>query len=199
MIRTKFDCDYVLAKLKQYRIILPRVFRDYHPCGQPFEIYILTSKKGAERIRERAGNYDYIGDRIDSILIPHSPEDDDNDIDIESAAELFYHKFDMKIINHDGGKEILRTFCRRKALTQINLTLCRGYSQRSILCNSPSINDATRSAIVDDFDNQVQSFFSRNGEQRGIPQTFEKVAVYVGVKHDDAVIISFDVSKANGF
>mmetsp|Transcript_8551 Transcript_8551/g.14178 ORF Transcript_8551/g.14178 Transcript_8551/m.14178 type:complete len:389 (+) Transcript_8551:109-1275(+) len=108
-----------------------RMFHECHPNGERIEAYIMTSKKGAERIRTRAYRYN-LHDRIDDILIvlPSSPsstgahaDEDPLSMDIASVPNMLYENYDMRLVNHDGGHNVLQAFWQAGALTQLHLTL----------------------------------------------------------------------------
>ena len=109
-----------------------RIFQEQHPgTSEPIEVYILTSASGAESVRSRAYKYN-LQDRIEKILIVCSLADRPNEIDYSSIPGRLYSEFNMKIVNHDGGKKVFRNFCRQGILPQFNITLCRNLAMREL-------------------------------------------------------------------
>ena len=154
-----------------------RLFHGTYPDGSPIEAYILTSQLGAARIRQRAGLLG-LADRIEDMLIvvppPPPPTTDSSsssssgdtssiissDIDISLIPKLLYDKYDMRLIDHDGGHKVLAAFARSGALCQMDLTLGRGLSVKEVLATAAmdSIPEPTRTSMLDQFDDRVKDF-----------------------------------------
>ena len=162
------------------------------------EVYILTSETGAMNIRKRAGHFG-LQHRIDSMLIVSSPPEDPNEVDVQSIPALLYQKFDMRLVNNDGGQTVLQKFSVAGALSQINITLCRGLALKEL------------DAIVrlghsdEDFTRNVQLFFSahastpRGGADRcPCPSTtvFGHGEIPAAVMRPAAVLLAADDSVA---
>ena len=125
-----------------------RVFHETHPSGEAMEVYIVTSKIGAVSLRQRARLFG-LQDRIDSMLIVLSPRCStcslgdgstngscscSSRIDLASLPEVLYTRFDIRVANHDGGREVLRRFCATAGVMgQLSLTLCRKKSLFDLL------------------------------------------------------------------
>ena len=143
-----------------------RLFHGTYPDGTPIEAYILTSQLGAARIRQRAGLMG-LADRIEGMLIvvpPASSSSGDDasssDIDISLIPKLLYDKYDMRLIDHDGGHKVLAAFARSGALCQMDLTLGRGSSVKEVLAaaGTDSIPEPTRISMLEQFDDRVKDF-----------------------------------------
>ena len=154
-----------------------RVFHDYHPnTDEPIEAYILTTTIGAKRIKERCHHY-HLQDRIDSMLIilpslPNQPER----MDLTSLPSLLYQKYDLRIINHDGGQKVLLDFARQGILTQMNLTFGRQINLQQVLEQlSPGIVDESlRMLCLQEVSQRIHYFFSSKSTEssrivHGIP------------------------------
>jgi hypothetical protein len=74
------------------------------------------------------------------MIIPFSKDNDDNSIDIENIPNMLYSKLGMKIVNHDGGRQILNDFLKAGALSQMNLTLCRHKSLHDVIQSNKKLN-----------------------------------------------------------
>ena len=115
---------------------IARAFYDRHPNGEEIEVYIISSTNGCQEIRQRAQHISYLKDRIDHILIDLSPlKGDPNDIDLTQLPRLFYEKYHMKIINNDGGHQLMLKCYQANIMSQFNLTLCRKDSLKDIMLN----------------------------------------------------------------
>ena len=147
-----------------------RLFHGCYPDGSPIEAYILTSALGAKRIRERAGLLG-LADRIEDMLIvvpaPTSADsstgtcsDDDlsSDVDISLIPKLLYDKYDMRLINHDGGRQVLAAFGRSGSLCQMNLTLGRGFSVKELLSATTDVSEIDKRLALESFDERIKNF-----------------------------------------
>lgn len=83
-----------------------------------------------------------------------------SDIDISLIPKLLYDKYDMRLIDHDGGHKVLAAFARSGALCQMDLTLGRGLSVKEVLATAAmdSIPEPTRTSMLDQFDDRVKDF-----------------------------------------
>lgn len=83
-----------------------RIFHETLPDGRPIEAYIVTSAAGARRIRQRAPSYG-LEARIEDMLIVLSPpgDEDSTEIDLGRLPQLLFDKYDMRIVDHDGGQK----------------------------------------------------------------------------------------------
>jgi len=106
-----------------------------------------------------------LADRIEGMLIvvpPPSSSGDasSSDIDISLIPKLLYDKYDMRLIDHDGGHKVLAAFARSGALCQMDLTLGRGSSVKEVLAaaGTDSIPDSTRISMLEQFDDRVKDF-----------------------------------------
>lgn len=103
---------------------------------QALEVYILTSTHGAQAITERVMTMDrfrHLRHRLQQMLIVHSPADNPSLVDLATIPQRLYDQFDMRIVNHDGGKVVFDEFMRYGAVNQVNITFCRKNSLRSFL------------------------------------------------------------------
>lgn len=65
----------------------------------------------------------------------------------------------MRIVNHDGGADVLRKFSAAGALCQLNLTLCRLKSLATVLEENATICSAVKSETLAQFSERVKYFF----------------------------------------
>lgn len=130
-------------KHPKYDFLGCRVFHERLPNGQPVEAYIMTSEYGAWHIRRRARDFN-LHNRIEDMLITlpaPATEGDGIDTSLQAEARMdlstvpryLYEKLDIRVANHDGGRDVLRAFARAGALSQLNLTLCQGRSIVDVL------------------------------------------------------------------
>lgn len=165
-----------------------RIFKEVHPNGDPFEVYIVTSVNGANKIRSRAYLYG-LEARIEDILIVLSPQDLPDEIDLKILPELLYHKYDMRVINHDGGQGVLRKFAQAKILPQLNLSLMRKRSLKDIITTSEMLSPEQRSYGLSNFPNKVQNFFHSTSDG-SIPSALKPVSV-ISDSGDNIAIVTF--------
>lgn len=142
------------------------IFTKKHPDGSDMEVYIMTSELGASRIRSRCALYG-LQDRIENMLIVLPPTQRklgegelSEDIDLTVIPQLLYEKYNMKIVNHDGGHKVLAEFCRAGVISQMNLTLCRKFTIREVLAAMPHIPQEKKDEAFADFDRRLYHFFS---------------------------------------
>jgi hypothetical protein len=167
-----------------------RVFNEVHPDGSPYEVYIITSTRGAERIRQRASTYGFNSKRIDEILIIASPEGNPEDIDLQSLPSLLYRRYDMRLINHDGGQYVLDKFIQAKILPQMNLSLCRKHSLEQVLQSSSILSVEQRSYALMHYPGNCQNFFTSSVDG-SVPRSLQAFQVIVD-EHEDIGIVCFD-------
>jgi hypothetical protein len=165
-----------------------RIFSSFHPTGEPIECYIVTTEIGAQRICDRAKAFPYFTEeRLKEILIvlPSQDEDHPEVLDLSSLPSLLYSKYDMKIINHDGGQKILRDFSKAGILTQMNLTLGMNHTLREVVESLPSflISEEKREKTLEAFHERIHCFFSfrkneeENEQEEGVEGQEEEVVV----------------------
>jgi hypothetical protein len=138
-----------------------RIFHERHPTGEEIEVIILTSAVGAARIRSQAAVYG-LADRIDLMLVvlPLSATAiSDEDVDITAIPGLLFDRFGMRIVNHDGGHDLLHEFYATGSLCQMNITLCRNMSTRAVCETWPLVDAQTRRDVVATFGERVRYFF----------------------------------------
>ncbi len=180
------------------------VFTAKHPTGEPLEVYILTTEIGAARVRERAADFG-LADRITDMLIvlpslPNQPER----MDLTSLPSLLFQRYEMKIVNHDGGQKVLLDFARQKVLTQMNLTLGRKINVRDVLQQLPAgiVSDETRLTCLKEVDSRVRHFFASAGSAgkvvRGVPRELS-VACVIEDEAKDVAVITFNSKKGIDF
>jgi hypothetical protein len=186
-----------------------RIFTATHPTGEPVESYILTTKVGAERIRDRCHLFD-LQDRIDDILIvlPSFPSGEE-DMDLSSLPSLLYEKYNMKIVDHDGGQKVLQDFCRQGVIPQMNLTLGRKMHLQEVLQRLPTsiISEELSQTCLSSFDKRVRSFFSyplssqpedKATFSQGIPPSLP-ISYCVEDDNKDVAVITFNTKGGFDF
>lgn len=149
-------------KHAQHDFLASRIFHEKLPTGLPMEAYIVTSERGAWNIRQRAADFS-LQNRIEDMLIvlppsAFSPSGDDLhvssnntttatdfetdglsvDMDLSLLPTYLYEHLDIRVANHDGGRDVLRAFARAGALSQLNLTLCQDRSAVEVLRGNSS-------------------------------------------------------------
>jgi len=169
-----------------------RVFSATHPDGSPVETYVLTSEAGADRMRQRAGNYP-LGRSIDEILVAVSPPGQPEVLDIARVPEELRRRFDIRIANHDGGQTVLSKFSEAGVMSQINLTLMRNASVFDVLSHDPRLPTEQRQRMMEEFDARRQLFFSGNHR---LPGALKPVSVLSDGA--DAMVVSFDARALRG-
>ncbi len=171
------------------------IFHQCCPDGRPIEAYILTSQVGASRLKERAANYG-LADRIDQIVIESSPSDAPEQIDLKSLPRLLYHQYNIRIVNHDGGPTCLSAFCQAGVLPQINLTLGRQKSLKTVIetTSDERVSQAIRADVLTHLQERTACFF--HTPEGSIPKTFVPVSIEVDAL-DEAAVVSFDVRSLN--
>lgn len=173
-----------------------RIFHDLHPDGTEIETYIITSVNGAKAIRERCHLFG-LQHRIDSMLIIASPNNENDKIDLQSLPKLLFEKYDLRVINNDGGQVVLQEFCSAGILSQLNLTLCRKLSLKQVISTTSLLSDEMRVEAMTEYDNKISMFF-KDDEYHRIPSTFVPVNIVTDTSQDVAVVC-FDMTEINSF
>jgi hypothetical protein len=169
-----------------------RVFSALHPDGTPVETYVLTSEAGADRLRERAGQYD-LGRPINEILVPVSPPGLPEVLDIANVPRELRRRFDIRLANHDGGQTVLSKFSEAGVMSQMNLTLMRNASVFDVLNRDPRLPAEQRQRMLNEFDTRRQLFFSGNHR---LPEALKPISVLSD--GGDALVVSFDARALRG-
>lgn len=139
-----------------------RALHAFHPNGERIEVYILTSNSGCQKIRNRVVNYPDLIPRINDILIELSPENQPDVIELKKLPSLLFSKFDIRIANNDGGKELLQKCVEAQIISQMNLTLCRKKSLYQVIETHTRLANDVIDETLKNFDERVKefSFFS---------------------------------------
>ena len=170
-----------------------RVFHAKHPDGAPLESYILTSHTGAERLRSRAASHGF-QDRISSMLIVCSPEDNPDELDIAAVPLLLRQKLDIRIANHDGGSIVLSEFSKAGALAQINFTLMRGRSVLEVYKSKQnSLTPLELEELSRTFESRCSMMFA--GDRR-LPPNLRPISVLVD--DNEGCVVCFDARQQRG-
>ena len=125
-------------------------------------------------------------------------------MDISLIPSVLYSKLDMRIVNHDGGADILKKFCSAGALCQMNLTLCRQKSLLDCIQESEIISQKIKEDAISSFDERCKFFFPKvlscegEGFTCGIPAGFRPVVVLRDVC-DEVAIVTFDCREGNNY
>lgn len=230
----KYPAQIVFTKTGQHYengnyFLQARIFQEpVHPTGEEIEVYIFTSEAGAAVIRSKAESFGVSLNRIESMLVilpppPSTPLsvplpsaaqqssapnalDLCTEVDVAIIPTLLYERFNMRIINHDGGHDLLHEFYHTGSLCQMNITLCRNKSVKSVLETWPYVvSENERKAALDHFDNRIRYFFKKEKQEEqlmekssdycyGIPShiTFANV---ITDAHQDLAIVTFDCNK----
>ena len=207
------------------------IFTEKHPDGSEIEVYIITSQAGALEIERRiTESFPHLIHRIETMIIsiPPAVQDFDGsfldecsasecsklnsttgslsrDINIALIPEVLFQRFNMQIVNHDGGAEILGRFFEAGACAQINLTLCRQQSLLEVLQQHHAINESDRQEALALFAERVQYFFPSFNKDHAdsyrsrtsIPSYLKPLHVIVG-EPDKVAVISFINSAPPG-
>ena len=169
------------------------IFHQYSPDGSPIEAYILTSQLGASRLKERASQYG-LAQRIEQLLISLSPLDAPERIDLNVLPTLLYQHYNIRIANHDGGATVLSEFSQAGILPQLNLTLTRQHSLKTILetTSDPRINSTVREDILTHLSERTACFFRTS--DGSIPQELVPISI-LSDAGDEAAVVIFDTSS----
>lgn len=125
-------------------------------------------------------------------------------MDISLIPSLLYSKLDLRIVNHDGGADVLRKFCSAGALCQMNLTLCRQKSLQECIQESNMISQQIKADAISSFDDRCKFFFPKvlSGEGEtftcGIPAGLRPVAVLRDAC-DEIAVVTFDCREGNKY
>jgi hypothetical protein len=171
------------------------IFHENFPDGSPIEAYIITSKTGASRLRNRASVYN-LEKRIDDILIVLSPDNCPDDIDLPELPGVLYKDYNIILANHDGGKKVLKAFCKAGIIDQFNFTFARKLSLYDSVKNNMDIDDKTKNMVLKNFQTHTIDFFdTEHGEIPGnIP--FAEIIVDEG---DEAAVVVMDTRNIKSF
>ncbi len=170
-----------------------RIFHECHPNGDPMEVYIITSKSGAARIRSRASEFN-LHNRIESMLIVLSPSENADEIDVEKIPKILFEKYGIFVINHDGGKEVLRKFVKAGVIHQFDITICRDRSLFEV------IQQQSHSFIPAEIVRRdVDMFFTEDSQGiSSIPLNFKTAAAEVS-ENMNVAVVTFDPSEISDF
>lgn len=124
-----------------------RILTDHHPSGESIECYILTGHRGAQNIRKRVNDeFPHLRERLDTMILLLPDADDDGAaalpsggrrVDISLVPELLYNRLGMRLVNHDGGQQVLRAFSRAgTTVNQNTQSISRSFDSGSI-CHPP--------------------------------------------------------------
>ncbi len=171
------------------------IFHEKLPDGSPVEAYIVTSKTGAEKIRERAADYK-LKHRIDDILIPLSPDDNPEEIYLPQLPGILFKDYNIILANHDGGKKVLEAFCCAGIIDQFNFTFGRKPSLYDAVKNNPDIDNDTRNSILQNFQSRIIDFFDT--ESGRMPLSFPVVEIIVD-EPDEAAVVVLDTRRIRSF
>ena len=82
----------------------------------------------------------------------------------------------------------MKDFCNAGALSQINITLCRGPSVKAIIeHHSPQLSDSFRMEALEEFNQRIEYFFN----DASIPPQLRPMCILTDEKKEVA-IVSFD-------
>lgn len=132
------------------------ICRAEHPDGSAVETHVLSSTRGASRVRERLRQRG-LEQRV-RVLEASSPEQPEH-LDLRRVPELLRRELDLRIVNHDGGRTLHAAFVRAGILSQLQLTLMRGASVRDLVAAAP-VDDLLRSRWLSEFESRAQRYFS---------------------------------------
>jgi hypothetical protein len=190
----------------------------------------LTSYAGSVEIERRVNaDFPHLAARLENMLIsiPPSIQDDKGEflkectpkicsvlnaenrslalsLDIGSIPKLLLSKLDMRIVNHDGGADVLRMFCNAGAICQMNLTLCRNKSLHQVLKDHPMVSTSVKDESLSQFNSRVKYFFPPEKEDQSgstyypVPSHLRPVAV-LSDDFDDVAIVTFDTRGGKVF
>ncbi len=171
------------------------IFHERLPDGSPVEAYLVTSKTGAGKIRERAADYN-LDHRIDDILIPISPDHNPGEIDLPRLPGLLFKEYNIILANHDGGKKVLEAFCQAGIINQFNFTFGRNPSLYDAVKQNPDINDVTKIKILQDFPSRIREFFDTDSGR--MPDSFPVAEIIIDAL-DEAAVVVLDTRKIRSF
>ncbi|NQT60586.1 MAG: hypothetical protein HQ557_16555 [Bacteroidetes bacterium] len=171
------------------------IFHEKLPDDSPIEAYIVTSKTGAGKIRERAADYN-LEHRIDDILIPLSPDQYPNEIDLPRLPGLLFRDYNIILANHDGGKKVLEAFCKAGIINQFNFTFGRNPSLYDAVKQNPDIDAITKNKILQDFPSCIKDFFDTDSGR--MPDNFF-VAEIITDEPCEAAVVVLDTRKIRSF
>jgi len=155
-----------------------------HPDGSPIETHVLSSTRGASRVRERLRRRG-LEKRI-HVLDCSSPEHPER-LDLRRLPQLLRRELDLRIVNHDGGRTLHRAFVQAGILAQLQLTLMRGVSVRDLVVVAP-VEERLRSGWLAQFSGRAQRYFSD-----GLEWWTHVRPLQVLVDGGDTVVIALDL------
>jgi len=196
-----------------------RIFHDCHPNGESIECYIVTSELGAQRILERSHAFN-LQDRIERMLIVLPPPCDSStarpntELDLTLLPSILYEKYDMKIVDHDGGQKVFNAFSKAGIMSQLNLSLGRQQTLQQIITSKAATTPALRDYLTahenqeeSGVEDKFQYFFGNENKDkrdktqyyRGIPKDLSLVSFIEDTGNDQVAIAVFDISKGFDF
>lgn len=169
------------------------------------EVYIITSIVGAQNIRQRCQTAHNLKlnpkhviklqsliDRLDDILVIISSQDAPNKIEYEKIPEYLYKELKMFVVNHDGGRDVLRNFCKFGAVSQLNFTLCRGIS----LKQSPKLVGVSSEELRQ----RIKLMFSsKDSIHHGKIPRYLKPAIILTDTAESVAVVTFDTRQSVDF
>lgn len=197
-------------------IIVVRALTEKHPDGQPIEVYIISSTNGCKQMHARAASLPHLVGRVDSLFIDLSVPGQPDEIDLARIPYYLYEKLDIRIVNHDGGRRVLKRFCQAKVLHQMNITLARQRSVWDVINTSKKLPQLTAEAVTAAkarFDSSAEIFFNNsfptsetvgsreNGDSLpsgSIPRAFIPMSV-ISDQKDEVAVVTFDCRSASDF
>jgi len=171
------------------------IFHEKLPDGSPIEAYIVTSKTGSDKIRNRAAEFN-LENRIDNILIVLSPENNPDDIDLKKLPGILFKDYNIILANHDGGKKILEAFCNAGIINQFNFTFARKPSLYDAVKNNPDIDSDIKQEVLHDFTTSCIDFFDT--ENGSMPKNFPVAEIIVD-EPDEAAVVVLDTRSIRSF
>lgn len=136
------------------------IFGAEHPDGSPVETHVLSSTRGASRVRERL-RQNGLEQRVH--VFESSSPDHPEGLDLTRVPQLLRRELDLRVVNHDGGRTLHRAFIRAGILSQLQLTLMRGASVRDLVAAAP-VDQQLRSVLLSEFAARTQLYFSDRRE-----------------------------------
>jgi len=171
------------------------IFHEKLPDGSPIEAYIITSKTGSDKIRNRAAEFN-LENRIDDILIVLSQDNNPDDIDLKMLPGILFKDYNIILANHDGGKKVLEAFCNAGIIDQFNFTFARKPSLFDAVKNNSDIDSNTKKTVLHDFQTSCVDFFDTNNGS--MPKNFPVAEIIVD-KPDEAAVVVLDTRDIKSF
>jgi len=171
------------------------IFHEKLPDGSSIEAYIVSSMKGAEKIKKRATEFN-LENRIDNMLIILSPENNPDEINLSELPEVLYREYNIILANHDGGKKVLEAFCNAGIIDQFNFTFGRTPSLYEVVKKNSEIDIEIKKSVLKNFNSCTINFFDT--ENGSIPKKFI-VAEIIADEPDEAAVVVLDTRKIRSF